>query len=151
MKRFKLIVPVLFILLLLTSGSALGEDIIDEFFFDGCSSIAPEGPSYDPNLWCECCLIHDVSYWKGGSWKERRNADKELGECVAEKTGNKALGFLFYSGVRAGGSPYVNTPYRWGYGWKFGRGYKKLTDVQKQEANMLLERWYIENPDACID
>jgi hypothetical protein len=36
-----------------------------------------------------------------------------------------------YRGVRAGGTPYLPTPYRWGYGWRYLRGYKALTEAEK--------------------
>ncbi len=147
-KKCSLLLSMVFALLLLSSGMTFAQDEINEFFFDGCSSIAPEGTWENPNLWCECCLAHDIAYWKGGTWKDRRNADKNLGKCVAQKT-DKALGFIFYMGVRMGGSPYINTPYRWGYGWDFGRGYTKMKGYQKIVADEKIDEWLSENDEAC--
>jgi hypothetical protein len=39
--------------------------------------------------------------------------------------------------VRIGGSPYLNTPFRWGYGWPFGRGYKALTAAEMEQVKRL--------------
>lgn len=122
MKKNCIVFCALLTLFLLTGHAAAESDRIDDFFFDGCSSIAPEGTLEDPALWCECCLEHDVKYWKGGTWTDRRNADLDLMDCVAEKSGSNALGLMYYLGVRMGGSPFFLTPYRWGYGWEFGRG-----------------------------
>ncbi len=150
-KKTTLLIPGLLLLFLLTVNFCFAQDTIKEFTFDGCSSIAPEGTLNNPDLWCDCCLIHDISYWKGGTSIDRKNADKELEKCVAEKTGDKALGFLFYNGVRIGGSPHINTTYRWGFGWDFGWGYKKMTLKQEVEANLLLKSWYLKNPGKCSD
>jgi hypothetical protein len=42
-------------------------------------------------------------------------------------------------GVRAGGSPSLPTPYRWGYGWPFGRGYQALTADEVAQVRVRLE------------
>ncbi len=110
---------------------------ISEFTSDGCS-LFPDGTPKDRTLWCDCCFNHDIAYWRGGSADERNQADKTLRQCVLQRTGNKALAEMMYDGVRAGGSPVFPTWYRWGYGWKYGRGYTPLTqEEQKQAADML--------------
>jgi hypothetical protein len=129
--------------------SAFADDI-NPFHFDGCSTVA-EGTAEEPNLWCACCLEHDIRYWKGGTWTDRRNADLEFKDCVSEMSGNEALGGLFYLGVRMGGSPYYRTDYRWGYGWDYGRGYKTLTAREEADAEGLLQEWFADHPDACMD
>jgi len=128
-----------------------GNSEIDDFFFDGCSSIAPEGTPQDPDMWCECCLEHDIAYWKGGTWTDRLNADLELKRCVTEKSGCALIGNTYYLGVRVGGSPYLDTPYRWGYGWDYGRGYKRLTAAEAIDANEKLQLYMDEYPDPCAD
>lgn len=110
---------------------------INEFTSDGCS-LFPDGTPKDRTLWCDCCFNHDLAYWRGGSADERNQADKDLRACVLQRTGNKALAEMMYDGVRVGGSPVFPTWYRWGYGWKYGRGYTPLTEEeQKQVADML--------------
>lgn len=142
-----------FILICLVStiSTALAVDEeISPFYFDGCSTV-PEGTNEDPNLWCDCCLDHDVKYWKGGTFLDRRNADLEFKQCVADMSGSEALGLIYYLGVRIGGAPFYDTEYRWGYGWEYGRGYQSLTDEEEADANLKHEAYLVENPDVCAD
>lgn len=82
---------------------------------DGCS-MAP-----DFNF-ARCCDEHDARYWRGGSAEERALADAEFGQCVAAKN-HPVLARLYYFGVRVGGTPYLPTPWRWGFGWPYTHGY----------------------------
>ncbi|MBI3299871.1 MAG: DUF3943 domain-containing protein [Elusimicrobia bacterium] len=86
------------------------------FTSDGCS-LFPDGPPARR----ECCLRHDRSYWLGGTRAERRAADGDFRDCVAA-AGEPAAARWMYRGSRAGGTPYLPTPFRWGYGWPFPRG-----------------------------
>jgi hypothetical protein len=43
-----------------------------------------------------------------------------------------------YEGVRAGGSPWWPTRYRWAYGWPYGRGYQELSDEEHHMADEIL-------------
>lgn len=149
MKRIKLSVLTIVCLFFLIAPT-LASETIAPFFFDGCSSV-PEGTKDDPNLWCECCLEHDLKYWKGGTWVDRRNADLEFKDCVSDMSGNDALGLMFYLGVRVGGSPYYKTDYRWGFGWDFGRGYKRLTKAEAADAKEKALAWFEDEPDICAD
>jgi len=83
---------------------------------DGCSL----APDFDFTL---CCDRHDVRYWPGGSKDERRHADLEFRQCV-EAADHPLLAGIYYYGVRIGGSPYLPTPWRWGFGWDYPRGYQ---------------------------
>ncbi|MEN8252050.1 MAG: hypothetical protein ABFQ53_00500 [Patescibacteria group bacterium] len=74
--------------------------------------------------WRTCCEDHSKKYWQGGSLDERKKADKEFRDCVYKKTGDEFGSFVMYVSVRAGGAPYFAVPWRWGYGWEFGRGYR---------------------------
>jgi len=69
--------------------------------------------------WCECCVRHDLAYWKGGPDAERKAADSALGDCIYRRTGDSVLARIVYAGTRAGGSEYFPTWYRWGYGWPY--------------------------------
>lgn len=146
--RFILIATLLFMFTLINTVYA-GDEVIDDFSFDGCSSIAPEGTPSDPALWCECCLEHDIAYWQGGTYTDRLHADEQLRSCVAEKSQCPALGELYYLGVRAGGSPYFYTSYRWGYGFDFGRGYKSLSAQEQAIADQKIDAYFNEVPDPC--
>lgn len=97
-----------------------------EFTTDGCSggmswfwqtAVKPFTKTDIP--WRDCCVTHDRAYWMGGSWYDRRFADRELAQCVEQK-GYPVIGWLMYIGVRIGGSPFWPLSWRWGYGWKKG-------------------------------
>ncbi len=107
------------------------------FTTDGCS-VFPDGTSEHHSLWSACCVKHDVAYWQGGSSDERRVADEALAQCV-RAVGRPKTASLMLAGVRMGGTPYLPTSYRWGYGWPFFRGYKKLSEQERQEVNRQLK------------
>lgn len=65
--------------------------------------------------------------------QQRLAADHELRACVAQVK-DKHLAQLMLSGVRVGGSPFYPTPFRWGYGWDYLRGYKPLSEDEKQQV-----------------
>ncbi|MDH5545160.1 MAG: FAD-binding oxidoreductase [Gammaproteobacteria bacterium] len=124
---------------------------LSEFASDGCS-LFPDGDFKDPNAWCDCCVQHDMVYWRGGSEAERVDADLALKHCVEQKTGNRPLAEIMYQGVRFGGSPYFPNWYRWGYGWQYGRGYAPLTDEERLQVTRRMAAYY-KNPPAkqCPD
>ncbi|MGI8470551.1 MAG: FAD-binding oxidoreductase [Pyrinomonadaceae bacterium] len=96
------------------SNSALSAQTFPENFkSDGCTHF-PDGDYLD------CCVQHDLAYFKGGSWKERWRADGQLKKCVAARNGwwHKPLSLMMWSGVRIGGVPFLPTPFRWGFGQK---------------------------------
>lgn len=66
--------------------------------------------------WQQCCINHDIPYWRGGPKEERLKADEELARCVA-KAGSPTMGGTMFKGVRIGGVPKTQKGYRWGYGW----------------------------------
>lgn len=111
------------------------DNLLKPFYTDGCS-VFPDGTWQDGDLWRDCCLKHDYDYWKGGTEEERESSDKALKQCVA-KLGEDTVAKLMLAGVRAGGSPYFPTSYRWGYGWPLGRGYKALTEQELQQVEAL--------------
>jgi hypothetical protein len=100
-----------------------------DFTSDGCSLFL-DGTFEQPDLWKECCRLHDIAYWRGGTKKEREQADLSFKKCVEKKTGNPQFAELMYQAVRAGGAPYFPTWYRWGYGWPVGRGYRELSSEE---------------------
>ncbi|MDP9249384.1 MAG: hypothetical protein M3M85_02675 [bacterium] len=67
--------------------------------------------------WGSCCMEHDIKYWCGGETSDRLAADLEIQSCINKiKPG---MGTLMFWGIRAGGTPWLPTPYRWGYGWSW--------------------------------
>jgi len=126
--------------LLVAFGCSTSHEI-KSFKSDGCT-LFPDRSLISENDWCDCCFEHDIAYWQGGTEKERLEADIEFRKCIEEKTGNKTLAAMMYNGVRAGGSPSLNTWYRWGYGWDFGRKYRELTEEEKQDAERKLSEFF---------
>jgi len=126
---------VLLILFLISQG-ALADKIMP-FKSDGCSAF-PDGTIDQNDLWFKCCYQHDIAYWKGGTYQQRMDADKELKQCVAN-VGEPIIAQLMLAGVRVGGSPFFPTNFRWGYGWPYMRGYQPLSDEETIEIDILLE------------
>lgn len=127
-----------FYLLMLTLGIStptLAAELAP-FSTDGCS-VFPEGTVEQQSLWADCCISHDMAYWKGGTLAQRQQADSELEQCVSQ-LGEPYIARLMHAGVRIGGTPYVPTPFRWGYGWPFARGYKALDEGEKQQVRARL-------------
>ena len=98
------------------------------FTTDGCSRF-PDGTSSKPTLWLACCTVHDIAYWQGGTAEQRLQADRVLKQCV-NAVGEPTIASLMFAGVRVGGSPYLPTAFRWGYGWPYGRPYGTLSDAE---------------------
>lgn len=119
---------------------------LKDFKSDGCS-LFPDRSLISENDWCDCCLEHDIAYWRGGTKKERKEADSIFKNCIEEKTGNKFLAGTMHLGVRAGASPYFYAWYRWGFGWPYGRFYKKLSDDELSLAEEKLQNYFQSNPD----
>ncbi|WP_444942981.1 FAD-binding oxidoreductase [Microbulbifer sp. ZKSA006] len=116
----------LFIIVLLAAEVSARE--IAPFSTDGCS-VFPNGTVEQRELWLDCCTAHDYAYWKGGTYGERKRADKDLALCVAA-TGEEEIARMMLMGVRVGGTPFLPTPFRWGYGWPYLRGYKALSAAE---------------------
>jgi hypothetical protein len=106
------------------------------FTTDGCSLFPNRAPIGAAD-WCGCCVAHDLAYWRGGTEDERLAADRELERCVTDAVHEPALATAMFAGVRAGGSPYFVTPYRWAYGWPYGRGYQPLDARERAQAATL--------------
>ena len=123
-------------ILILLPSLAIGSEL-KPFTTDGCSSF-PDGTIEQQSLWVNCCIRHDLAYWKGGTYDERLEADEGLESCVAT-IGEPKIASIMLAGVRVGGSPFFPTHYRWGYGWPYPRGYKALSPDEKQEVKLKLE------------
>jgi hypothetical protein len=127
----------LFALIALFATTASAEDL-RPFTTDGCSAF-PDGTPKQQSLWAECCITHDLAYWKGGTYDERLVADQNLEACVA-RLGEPEIAKLMLAGVRVGGSPYFPTSYRWGYGWPYQRGYQALSSAELDQVREQISR-----------
>ncbi len=124
-------------MLLITAIGNVSAGDLKPFTTDGCS-VFPEGTPEQQSLWAECCISHDLAYWKGGTHDERLFADKGLETCVA-KLGQPEIAKLMLAGVRVGGTPYLPTSYRWGYGWPYQRGYQALSESELDQVTKQIE------------
>ena len=108
---------------------------LNPFTTDGCS-VFPDGTWEDRKLFLNCCTLHDFAYWQGGTVDQRLNADYQFSQCISN-IGQPELAQLMLIGVRVGGSPYWPTPFRWGYGWPYPKGYGKLNANELQQIKLL--------------
>jgi hypothetical protein len=128
------------------STIALSTTELKPFTSDGCS-LFPDGTVEQQELWLTCCVAHDFDYWQGGSATQRERSDARLKQCVKE-VGEPIIASMMLAGVRVGGSPYLPTPFRWGYGWPYPRGYKVLSESERQQVentarNVKLEQYFM--------
>ncbi len=125
-----------FLMLLTYPFLSVANAKLKPFSSDGCSSF-PDGTIEHKNLWLSCCTAHDLAYWQGGTFKQREQADVDLKECVA-KVGEKEIAVLMLAGVRVGGTPFLPTSFRWGYGWPYPKFYGELTEQERMQVESRL-------------
>ena len=113
-------------------------DTLKAFKSDGCSAF-PNGTFAQAELWLACCVQHDYDYWQGGTYQQRLISDQALKACVTE-VGQPEVAILMLAGVRVGGTPYLPTQFRWGYGWSYPRLYGPLSAAELQQVRKLQPR-----------
>ena len=62
----------------------------------------------------------------------------ELRQCVGGLA-RPTIALLMFVGVRIGGTPYVPTSFRWGYGWPYFRGYTALSEFERAAVEKALK------------
>lgn len=132
-------IRILFTSLLLLVSALLQADTLKAFTSDGCSAF-PDGTIGQKTLWLACCQRHDFDYWQGGTYQQRLASDKRLKTCVVQ-VGEPTIAALMLAGVRVGGTPYLPTSFRWGYGWRYPRLYgplytEELAQVEKLSRHL---------------
>lgn len=109
----------------------------------------PEGPRNEPQKWAECCVMHDLNYWAGGTDKDRLEADQGLRACVT-KIHSKEMGDLMYFGIRAGRlSPIKLKGKGWAFAWPKDR--PKKAPLTKEEILLVREELYNNHPSVSIE
>lgn len=96
------------------------------FITDGCSGgmswawrkIARVDPPWEGD-----CVNHDLAYHLGGSRRDRLRVDVVL-MCRVAGRGHPFIAIAMFLAVRVGGHPLLPLPWRWGYGWRWPRGYR---------------------------
>lgn len=79
-----------FLFFILGALPAQALQIARPLVINGCTGY-PEGS------WGHCCVEHDIMYWIGGTFEDRKAADEGLLRCVDESGGS---GQVLYNGVR---------------------------------------------------
>ncbi len=106
---------------------------ISNFSTDGCSAYPDGNPLTEVNEWVHCCIAHDMRYWIGGTAEEKQIADENLRQCIAAET-TENHGKVMELGVAIGGTPYLETSWRWGYGWNRVLPFGTLSEDLKKQA-----------------
>ena len=122
-------------MILLSTINLSHADTLKPFISDGCSAF-PDGTFEHNKLWLTCCIQHDFDYWQGGTYQQRFDSDQALKACVA-KVGQPEIAALMLAGVRVGGTPYLPTKFRWGYGWSYPRLYGPLSQAELKQVQTL--------------
>jgi hypothetical protein len=136
--RFTIYYPIVVILVTILAATIALPTLAGQlkpFTSDGCS-VFPDGTFTEKNRWLRCCVRHDYDYWQGGSYQQRIIADKALKSCVT-KIGEPKIATIMLAGVRVGGTPYLPTQFRWGYGWPYPKFYGRLTAEELTQVHTL--------------
>jgi hypothetical protein len=98
---------------------------IDQVAYDGprdCGIIATSLPQKVN----DCCAQRAQQYWTGGDRSQRTQSDDAFAACIASGTEEdlalQARSFFFLRDMTA--TPYLHTPWRWGSGHDYGKGYQ---------------------------
>lgn len=135
MNKFVTLAVVVIMAVLIFNHNSSNADTLKAFTSDGCS-VFPDGTFKQKELWLSCCIQHDYDYWQGGTYQQRLASDQALQSCVA-KVGQPEIAALMLAGVRVGGTPYLPTKFRWGYGWSYPRWYGELSEQEQQQVQAL--------------
>lgn len=123
---------------LLCASYSVGAGQLKPFSSDGCSRF-PDGTWQQQDVWRDCCVAHDLAYWRGGTSHQRNQADQALQTCLAHQ-GYPTIGWLMLLGVTVGGLPYWPSDFRWGYGWPYLRGFQALTPQELEQVDTMLQQ-----------
>lgn len=86
----KLYFAILVVLFSLQTQPASALQLEKPLVINGCTAY-PEGS------WGHCCVEHDIMYWIGGTFEDRKKADQDLLQCVNKSGGS---GQVLYNAVR---------------------------------------------------
>lgn len=117
-------------LLVTTTYSGTTTAHLNTFETDYCTMFV-EGTKKDPELWKDCCVVHDLRYWFGGSEKDQDLADERLKSCVENRAGS-FIANLMYRAVRMGHYSPVKFKYQWSWGWITPRQKTSLSSEEKE-------------------
>lgn len=122
--------------LLIGSANLQASTPLKKFHTDYCTAYV-EGTRERPGIWKHCCLEHDLYFWAGGSYDDRKESDLRLGRCV-NATGEHAQAKLMYAAVALGGiSPIKFKGQYFGNSWPASR--PRYTPLSKAEIEVIIQ------------
>lgn len=124
----------IFIFFVIGAASLSEASSLRPFTSDGCSS-SPDGMSAKLEF-LQCCVQHDLHYWKGGTAEQKQSADLEFKSCLDKNT-NPTVTSIYYNSVRVGGNAKLGAPWSWGYGWTSSRAYAPHTPSESLEIEKM--------------
>jgi hypothetical protein len=79
-----------------------------------------------------CCFVHDLAFWSGGTWSDRRQADLVLRRCIVDISNGYIANFSYFL-VRLAVVPGAIVNDGWGRAWQGSKRkrFAALTDAQK--------------------
>ncbi|WP_346962789.1 hypothetical protein [Colwellia sp. Arc7-635] len=135
MKKLLFSMIVICITLWFFNFSLFDRNTLTPFISDGCSMF-PDGTIKQKELWLNCCIQHDYEYWQGGTYQQKVASDQALKICVTD-VGQPEIAALMMTGVSVGGTAYLPTKFRWGYGWPYPRLYGALSIEEQKKVKAL--------------
>ncbi len=130
--------------IILCSCSIWAQTDLRKFNTDYCTNY-PEGTPSQPELWKNCCLVHDMFMWVGGNTQDRYDSDRYLLHCIENK-GAPKIARLMYTAVRAGSySPIKYPSKKWSNGWTARPDFQALSasEIDLIEAELFSDYPYI--------
>lgn len=127
------------LLFLLNIQVKANENELLPFTTDGCSMAPDNDFIIGDGDWTKCCVNHDKVYWLGGTYDQKEKADDEFNQCLKKEGMNSIEALVYYEAVSFGGTTYIDSTWKWGYGWKNSRGYDPLSKEDIEQAKSYLK------------
>jgi len=102
----------------------------EPFYSNGCSG-------FREARFFSCCFVHDMAFWAGGTFADRRKADVTLRQCLIDISRDRFTSYVGYALVRLAVIPGEFVDDGWGRAWR-GSGRKRyapLTPGQRAQVD----------------
>ena len=86
-----------------------------------------------------CCFVHDLAFWAGGTWSDRRQADLALRRCIVDIS-NGYIANLSYFLVRLTVVPGAIVNDGWGRAWQGSKRKRFAVLTNDQKTRVTEER-----------
>lgn len=85
-----------------------------------------------------CCFVHDLDFWAGGTWGDRRRADQTLRKCLHEVSHDWVTTGVGYMLVRLETIPGYFVKDGWGRAW-YGTGRSRFAPLTPDQKRLVAE------------